>query len=250
MLDILKTTLWKEILKTICIVIQTTLEFVHGPQGRNGWFNGLELASRCHQMETFSALLALCEGKPLVIGGSSSQRPVTLSFDVFFDLHLNTRLSKQWRRQWFEIPLRSLSGHCHGTGVRCSLWCPCSLETFYVTRSVNESISTQYSTVPLLRGQFSQKYSQKTSHSSPVRAKCFVDPASDWFSAWVPLSFMQYLTISDRVITALGCTFFTVVITTCRGLIYNMYRNPWYLYRVCITFLHTPSTKKRMTKLQ
>ena len=35
-------------------------------------------------METFSALLALCEGNPPVTGGLSSQTPVTRSFDVFF----------------------------------------------------------------------------------------------------------------------------------------------------------------------
>ena len=39
-----------------------------------------------HQMGTFSALLALCEGNPPVTGGFPSQRPVTRSFDVFFDL--------------------------------------------------------------------------------------------------------------------------------------------------------------------
>ena len=43
----------------------------------------------------FSALLPLCEGNPPVTGGFPSQRPVTRSFDVFFDLHLNKRLSKQ-----------------------------------------------------------------------------------------------------------------------------------------------------------
>ena len=48
-----------------------------------------------HQMETFSALLALCAGKPPVTGEFPSQRPVTRSFDVFFDLRLNKRLSKQ-----------------------------------------------------------------------------------------------------------------------------------------------------------
>ena len=32
-----------------------------------------------------SALLAICEGNPPVTGGFPSQRPVTLSFDVFFD---------------------------------------------------------------------------------------------------------------------------------------------------------------------
>ena len=36
-----------------------------------------------HQMETFSALLALCEGNPPVTGGFPSQKPVTRSFDVF-----------------------------------------------------------------------------------------------------------------------------------------------------------------------
>ena len=42
-----------------------------------------------HQMETFSALLALCAGKSPVTGEFPSQRPVTQSFDVFFDLCLN-----------------------------------------------------------------------------------------------------------------------------------------------------------------
>ena len=41
----------------------------------------------CHQMEAFSALLA----GP---GEFPTQRPVTRSFDVFFDLRLNKRLSK------------------------------------------------------------------------------------------------------------------------------------------------------------
>ena len=36
-----------------------------------------------HQMETFSALLALCEGNSSVTGEFPSQRPVTRSFDVF-----------------------------------------------------------------------------------------------------------------------------------------------------------------------
>ena len=48
-------------------------------------------------METFSTLLALCEGKPPVTGGFPSQRPTTRSFDDFFDLRLKRRLSKQWK---------------------------------------------------------------------------------------------------------------------------------------------------------
>ena len=54
-----------------------------------------------HQMETFSALLAICAGNSPVPGEFPAQRPVTRSFDVFFDLHPNKRLSKQWWGWWF-----------------------------------------------------------------------------------------------------------------------------------------------------
>ena len=67
-----------------------------------------------HHMETFSALLAFYVGNPPMAGGfPRAQRPVTRSFDVFFDLRLNRRLSKQWRRRRFETPLRSLWRHCN-----------------------------------------------------------------------------------------------------------------------------------------
>ena len=48
-----------------------------------------------HQMETFSALPAICARNSPVPGEFPTQRPVTRSFDVFFDLRLNKRLSKQ-----------------------------------------------------------------------------------------------------------------------------------------------------------
>ena len=57
-----------------------------------------------HQMETFSALLAIYAGNSLVPGEFPAQRPVTRSFDVFFDLHPNKRLNKQWCGWWFETP--------------------------------------------------------------------------------------------------------------------------------------------------
>ena len=40
-------------------------------------------------METFSALLAICVGNSPVPSEFPTQRPVTRSFDVFFDLRLN-----------------------------------------------------------------------------------------------------------------------------------------------------------------
>ena len=46
-------------------------------------------------------------------GEFPAQRPVTRSFDVFFDLCLNKRLSKQPWGWWFETPSRSLWRHCN-----------------------------------------------------------------------------------------------------------------------------------------
>ena len=65
-----------------------------------------------HQMETFSALLAICAGNSPVTGKFPAQRPVTRSFDIFFDLPLNKRLSKQSWSWWFETLSRPLWRHC------------------------------------------------------------------------------------------------------------------------------------------
>ena len=64
-------------------------------------------------METFSALLAIWAGNSPVPGEFPTQRPVTRSFDVFFDLCLNKRLSKQSWGWWFETLSRSLWRHCN-----------------------------------------------------------------------------------------------------------------------------------------
>ena len=45
----------------------------------------------CHQIETYSVLLAICAGNLLVPGEFPAWRTVTRSFDVFFDLRLNNR---------------------------------------------------------------------------------------------------------------------------------------------------------------
>ena len=47
-------------------------------------------------------------------GEFPAQRAVTRSFDVFFDLRLNKRLSKQPSGWWFETPLWSLWRHRNG----------------------------------------------------------------------------------------------------------------------------------------
>ena len=80
-----------------------------------------------HQMETFSALLAICAGNSPVPVEFLAQRPVTRSFDVFFDLRLNKRLSKQSWSWWFET-------------LSCPLW---------RHRNVNLTIFIQWYTIYL-----------------------------------------------------------------------------------------------------
>ena len=50
-------------------------------------------------------------------GEFSTQRPVTRSFDVFFDLRPNKRLSKHWWGWWFEMPSHPLWRHCNASSA-------------------------------------------------------------------------------------------------------------------------------------
>ena len=78
-----------------------------------------------NQMETFSALLAICAGNSPVTGEFPAQRSVTQSFG----LRLNKRLVKQWWGWWFETPSRQLWRHSddvcvHELGSHYSfIWC-------------------------------------------------------------------------------------------------------------------------------
>ena len=65
-------------------------------------------------MEIFFALLAICAGNSPMTGEFPAQRPVTRSFDVYFDLRLDKRLSKQSLGWWFEMLSRLLWRHCNG----------------------------------------------------------------------------------------------------------------------------------------
>ena len=85
---------------------QMTLNWRYGSKSKFSWWH--------HKMETLSALLAICAGNSPVPGEFPTQRPVMRSFDVFFDLRPNKRLSKQWWGWWFEMP-------------SCPLWCHCNV---------------------------------------------------------------------------------------------------------------------------
>ena len=64
--------------------------------------------------------VAFCVGNSPVTRDFPSQRPMTRSFDIFFNLRLNKRLSEQLWGWWFETPSRSSWRH-YNDGQRCNL---------------------------------------------------------------------------------------------------------------------------------
>ena len=93
-----------------------------------------------HQIETFSPLLAICAGKSPATGDFPTQMPVTRSFDVFFDLRLYKRLSKQPWGGWIETPSRPFWRHCNDfADIGQMAWFPDQdydiLESFAPTRT-------------------------------------------------------------------------------------------------------------------
>ena len=109
------TLTWLEDRTTACIAVPTMAVRVICAIVRSKYTSAvLSLVSWWrHQMETFSALLALCVGNSPVTGEFPTQRSVTRSFDVLFDLRLNNRSSKHSWGWWFETPSRSLWHHCN-----------------------------------------------------------------------------------------------------------------------------------------
>ena len=76
-----------------------------------------------HQMETFTALLALCVGNSPVTGEFLSQRPVTGSCDVFFDLAWRN----SWVNNWDAGDLRCHRAHYDVTVMPPLTCCRCPL---------------------------------------------------------------------------------------------------------------------------
>ena len=88
-----------------------------------------------YQMETFSALLAICAGNSPVTGEYPVQRPVTRSFDALFDLRLKKRLCKQWYSWWLDTPSHPL-------------WCQCNVYISPLVSSKRIAIHLQFAKIP------------------------------------------------------------------------------------------------------
>ena len=71
-----------------------------------------------------------------------TQRPVTRSFDVFFDLRLKKRLSKQPWGWWFEMRSWSLWRQCNGVQISQSIWF--NTPWGFCLEIITNSVSKQY----------------------------------------------------------------------------------------------------------
>ena len=105
-----------------------------------------------HPMETFSASQAICTGNSPVPGEFPAQRPVTRSFDVFFDPRPNERLSKQSWGWWFE----TLS-HNYDVIVMWGniLWLSCCIQCANWLFLCNLSLCVMISIMPIQIGRLS-----------------------------------------------------------------------------------------------
>ena len=111
-------------------------------------------------METFCALLVLFARNSPVTCEFPSQRP--RSFDVFFELCLNKRLSKQSRRRWFETSLRSLWRHCNVNSTHCSQALATGLEMRNISRpwpNLSSSEGSQYISACQISGHYCHAFS-------------------------------------------------------------------------------------------
>ena len=138
-------------------------------------------------METLSALLAICAGNSPVTGEFPAQKPVTQSFDAFFDLRLNKRLSKQSWGWWFEtLSCSSLWRHCNGKGNQDCTWsdgllhCPCMPKSPGHNEWSNEYIINSVYTRLHTRGAFVWIYAQHVN----LRAVRKSRTPPTWYSVW------------------------------------------------------------------
>ena len=81
------------------------------PNNPHAWLSSLQFVTLL-TWKHFPRYWPLRRNSP-VPGEFPAQRPVTRSFDVFFDLGLNKRLRKQSWGWWFETPSRPLRRHCN-----------------------------------------------------------------------------------------------------------------------------------------
>ena len=147
--------------------------------------NALEILQSLWRMETFYALLALCAGNSLVTGEFPSQRSVTWSFDVYFDVSKHKMFNKQLNWQWFEMLWHQVMGI---KSSECSLIISqCSYliieNIFEIIDNTRSTLRVHTSAIPSSRSV--KQSSQCHSTRDDVIWKCLVYKIGITFSGWI-----------------------------------------------------------------
>ena len=120
-----------------------------------------------HQMETFPALLAFCAGNSPVTGEFTAQRPLTRSFDIFFNLRLNKRLNKQSWDWWFETSSCPLWRRCNVCSSRlvCNHFLHLRTNQVHISRNVLSSVTVWHGKLAQLHDDRYTIYVYKFCHT-------------------------------------------------------------------------------------
>ena len=164
------------------VIIENLVIYSHLKHSAGAIFHGTLLSWWHHQMQTLSALLAICEGNSPVTG----EFRMTQSFDVFLDLRLNKRLSKPSRCRWFQTPLRSLWRHCNdgclssNTSIRLSRchwsnlnvpwWVDTSHEFIHYGDVIMGEVASQTTSLTIVYSTFWSDADQRKHQSSALLA--------------------------------------------------------------------------------
>ena len=177
------------------------------------------------------ALLALCAGNSPGTGEFPTQRPVTWSFDVFFDLCPNRWLSKQWWGWWFGMPSHPLWCHCNGfwmtwhscgiilmhllsmIGLTFKLW----ITLIFVSFHIFAWLCLQYSFLSTINAHFFYKILSP----GPVSQKNFLTS-----QLWWKIHFCHNLITGHQIATQFCTCHNTTVVGTCTKMCSN-YINIW-----------------------
>ena len=122
--------------------------------------------------------MALCAGNSPVTGEFPSQRPVTRSYDVFFDLSLNKRFSKQSCEFefWVWVWLRDAS--CYRIGILPSRY------TIIIIHMMTSSNGNIFRVTGRLCGEITGQRWIPRSKASNAGLWCFLWSAP-WINGWV-----------------------------------------------------------------
>ena len=149
-----------------------------------------------HQMETFSALLAICAGNSPVPGEFPAQRPVRRSFDVFFHLRLNKQLCKQSWGWWFETLSRPLWRNCNDSLCHYGLAHWEQLSALKIQQTVNVWPTIRHALVMY-------RVFTMTWHGLVKKACCNNSPVTTRYAIWdAPYNMAQYIRRSCNMMTS------------------------------------------------